>query len=52
MDIDFCKTVLPIPQHKNTCWFNAVLMCILRSQYSRKLLIDKFKINSKSPKLF
>ena len=50
MDNDFCNSVLPIPQYGPTCWFNAILMCILKSQNSRKLLIDKFKINSKSSK--
>jgi hypothetical protein len=51
MNDDFCKSVLPIPQYKNTCWFNAILMCFLRSQYSRKLLLSKLKINNKSPKV-
>ena len=51
MNAKFCETILPIPQHKNTCWLNAILMCILKSQYSRKLLINKLKITEKSPKV-
>ena len=50
MNIDFCETVLPIPQYQNTCWFTVILMCLLKSQYSRKLLLNKLKINSKSSK--
>jgi hypothetical protein len=51
MDINFCKSVLPIPQYANTCWFTSILMCFLRSQNSRKLLLSKLKINDKSPKI-
>ena len=51
MDDDFCKSVLPIPQYQNTCWFTTILMCILKSQYSRKLLINKLKITDSSPKI-
>ena len=51
MDDDFCKSVLAIPQYQNTCWFTTILMCILKSQYSRKFLIDKLKITDSSPKI-
>ena len=51
MDDNFCKSVLPIPQYQNTCWFTTILMCILKSQYSRKLLINKLKITDSSPKI-
>jgi len=51
MDDDFCKSVLPIPQYKGTCWFTAILMCFLRSKYSRRLLLSKLKINDSSPKV-
>jgi hypothetical protein len=51
MDDDFCKSVLPIPQYQNTCWFTAILMCFLKSQNSRRLLLSKLKINDKSPKV-
>jgi hypothetical protein len=51
MDDDFCKSVLAIPQYQNTCWFTTILMCLLKSQYSRKFLINKFKITDSSPKI-
>ena len=51
MDDDFCKSVLSIPQYQDNCWFTVILMCFLRSQYSRKLLLSKLKINDKSPKV-
>ena len=51
MDKDFCNSVLPIPQYQNTCWFTSSLMCILRSQYSRRFLLNNLKINDKSPKV-
>ena len=35
----FCKKVVTIPQFIGTCWFNAILMAILYSQNSRKLLL-------------
>ena len=43
--MDFCKNVVTIPQYKSTCWFNAILMVLLYSQNSRKLLMynDNFK---------
>lgn len=46
----FCNNVVTIPQYTGTCWFNAILMSILYSQYSRKLLLynNNFK-NEKEP---
>lgn len=51
MNNSFCKTVLPIPQYNKNCWFTAILMCLLKSQYSRKLLINNLNVSSKSSKL-
>jgi hypothetical protein len=36
---EFCDRVVTIPQYLSTCWFNAVLMTLLYSQNSRKLLL-------------
>jgi len=36
---NFCKKVVTIPQYIGTCWFNAILMVLLYSQNSRKLLL-------------
>jgi hypothetical protein len=33
MDINFCKSVLPIPQYANTSWFTSILMCFLQEIY-------------------
>jgi hypothetical protein len=33
-----CTDINVIPQYRNTCWFNAVLMSSLYSQQSRLLL--------------
>ncbi len=38
-----CDKVITIPQYQGTCWFNAILMAILYSQYSRKLLLHTFE---------
>ncbi len=38
-----CDKVITIPQYYSTCWFNAILMAILYSQYSRKLLLHTFE---------
>ncbi len=44
MDVDdFCRNVVTIPQYESTCWFNAILMCLLYSQQSRKLLLTENK---------
>jgi hypothetical protein len=38
---DFCNKVVTIPQYNETCWFNTILMSLLYSQNSRKLLLYK-----------
>lgn len=48
---NFCNKVITIPQYTSTCWFNAILMAILYSQYSRKLLINDKYFNNKNTKL-
>lgn len=52
MDINqFCNKVVTIPQYSGTCWLNAILMCFLYSQHSRKLLLnDNTFINNKTVK--
>jgi len=40
---DFCKRVITFPQVGPTCWFNSLLMCILYSQNSRKLIMKLSK---------
>lgn len=40
-DDNVCNDVITIPQHQNTCWFTALLMSLLYSQYSRELLLKK-----------
>jgi hypothetical protein len=47
----FCNKVITIPQYSGTCWFNAILMCILYSQYSRKLLLNNNPFKKKKDKL-
>jgi hypothetical protein len=42
MDKD-CKNVLTLKQYGKTCWFNSILMAILFSDESRKLLLAKSK---------
>jgi hypothetical protein len=44
----FCQNVATIPQTRNTCWFNALLMALFYSQYSRELLLNTktFKLKS------
>lgn len=39
-DSNDCNTVITIPQTRETCWFNSILMSLFYSQYSRKLLIN------------
>ena len=34
-----CNDVITIPQYKNTCWFNGIIMSIFYSQYSRQFLL-------------
>ena len=38
-----CQNVISIPQVSSTCWFNAILMSTLFSQYMRGLLIALFQ---------
>ena len=38
-----CEKVISIKQYGPTCWFNALLMAILYSDNSRKLLLEKSK---------
>lgn len=38
---NFCNKVVTIPQYNETCWFNTILMSLLYSQYSRKLLLHR-----------
>jgi len=42
-----CDKVISIKQYGPTCWFNALLMAILYSDNSRKLLLEKSKKWSK-----
>jgi len=49
---NICDKVVTIPQYRNTGWLNAILMCILYSQNSRKLLLHSSKLpnqNSLAP---
>jgi len=43
MDREFCDKVVTIPQTGGTCWFTAILMSLLYSQHSRKLLYNHFE---------
>jgi hypothetical protein len=43
MDRDFCNKVVTIPQSGGTCWFTAILMSLLYSQNSRKILYNHFE---------
>lgn len=47
----FCNKVITIPQYEPTCWFNAILMAILYSQHSRKLLLDDNIFSRKKTKI-
>ena len=52
--IDFCNKVVTIPQSGGTCWFTAILMSLLYSQHSRKLLynhLEQFKDNDELLKI-
>ena len=37
----YCNRVIFWPQYGPTCWFNAVLIAVLYSQYSRNMLYKK-----------
>ena len=47
----FCRNVVTIPQYESTCWFNSILMSLLYSQNSRKLLLTEHKNFDKSNRL-
>jgi hypothetical protein len=47
----FCQNVATIPQTRNTCWFNALLMALFYSQYSRELLLNTKTFEVKSNEL-
>ena len=47
----FCKDVFRIPQIIGTCWFNAIIMMIFYSQYSRKLLLNNKPFHGRTDKL-
>lgn len=51
MEKNFCNKVITIPQFGSTCWFNAILMSVLYSQNSRKLLLKLSKSWDKSNKI-
>jgi hypothetical protein len=36
-----CSKVVTVPQYNGTCWFNALLMALFFSQYSRALFMHK-----------
>ena len=38
-----CSKLAVIPQYAGTCWFNAILMVSLYSQYTRKAVIKASK---------
>jgi len=50
---EFCDRVVTIPQYLSTCWFNSILMTLLYSQNSRKLLLhNNIYVNEKDNKLY
>jgi len=38
-----CENVISLKQYGPTCWFNSILMSVLYSDESRKLLLEKSK---------
>ena len=48
---ELCNKVVTIPQFLGTCWFNAILMALLYSQNSRKLLLNNKKLLRKTDEL-
>ncbi len=42
-----CEELEVIPQYIGSCWFNAILMSVLYSQGSRKIMIETLKKNKK-----
>ena len=49
---DNCSNVISLKQYGPTCWFNSILMAILYSDNSRKLLLEKSKKWNKRIVLF
>jgi hypothetical protein len=47
-----CSKVITLPQTAGTCWFNALLMSIFYSEYSRNLLKQKIKKLQKTNPLY
>jgi hypothetical protein len=47
-----CADINVIPQFTGSCWFNAILMALLYSQHSRKILLKISKSWDKKDKLF
>ena len=47
---DFCNDLKVIPQFVGSCWFNSILMSVLYSQYSRKIMIKESKKWNKKDK--
>ena len=47
-----CDNVISLKQYGPTCWFNSILMAILYSDQSRKLLLEKSKKWNKRIVLF
>ena len=51
INTNFCNKVITIPQYEATCWFNAILMTLLYSQASRKILLNNEKLLKKNTKI-
>jgi len=47
-----CENVISLKQYGPTCWFNAILMAVLYSEGSRKLLLEKSESWDKTIKVF
>ena len=52
MGENFCSKVIRIPQYVGSCWFNAILMAILYSEYSRHLLLKNNIYANSSKKVY
>jgi len=49
---DICNNISVIPDFKETCWFNAILMSSFYSQEMRKIMIEQSKTWKKKDNLF
>tara|TARA_Y100000385_G_C12681111_1_gene462167 strand:+ start:295 stop:597 length:303 start_codon:yes stop_codon:yes gene_type:complete len=47
-----CNNVISLKQYGPTCWFNSILMALLYSDESRKLLLKKSKEWNKKIEVF